>query len=371
MMFCFKKHGGLMNSILHHVSNFVKKFSLKNVSDKYIKRFSLQKMFFLLLFQQCAQFKEGRSFSGRLRAFFPEKYLAPSQGELSKKLSHKLPVTVFKNTFHSLAAMAQDGKKKNKINKMLRIVDSSELHASPTMEWAKHRTTKNGLKLHMMIDGNLIPHSFRLKNGNSSDKKSLRWAIHKGFTYVFDRGYNDYNLFSDIIKKGAHFVTRSLKNISYRVVRKRQKKGKGVILDETIEVTSKGKPLRLRHIIFRFKDVNNKQQTFSLITDLMKTPAREVTEIYRDRWNIEVFFRWIKMFLQIRQWMSRSRNGVRIQFYSALIVYLMVLLSQKLENGQGSLILRDYAYSMYGHLLQNMIGSAPPVMEPEIKLRNF
>lgn len=354
-----------MNTILHQVSEFVKRFSIKNTSDKYIKRFSLHTMFFLLLFQQCAQFKEGRSFSGRMRALFPEKCLAPSQGELSKKLSSKLPVAVFENTFHSLAALAQEGKQKNKLKKMLRIVDSSSLHASPTMEWAKHRTTKNGLKLHMMIDSDLIPQSFRIKNGNSSDKKSLRWAIGKGFTYVFDRGYNDYNLFSDINKKGAHFVTRSLKNIRYTVIRKRKKKGKGVILDETIKVISKGKPLRLRHIIFRFKDVNNKWQTFSLITDLMKTPACEITEIYKDRWNIEVFFRWIKMFLQIRQWMSRSRNGVRIQFYSALIVYLIVLLSQKLENGQKSPILRDYAYSLYGRLFQEIITSSSPVPQPK------
>ena len=330
----------------------VNKISEVKGYNKYIKSYSMSKMFLMMLYQQLSGNNYGRSFILQAKKVIGKEGSIPSQSELSKKLSYKIPVDLFKRIYTEAIrlTLSHGGKRKKKMLNSLRIIDSSHLSASLSMKWAKHRSTKNGLKIHLMINSDLVPEAFRLKNGRSSDKKSLRWAIKRGFIYVFDRGYNDYKLFSDIQGQEAFFVTRMLGNAvceieSRRRVGKRQQE-KGIVSDEIVSVIKDRKTLetiQFRRIIFRFIDAKGEEKQFSLLTNLKDISSDEITKIYRERWNIEVVFRWIKMFLSIDHWMSRSVNGVMIQLYSALIMYLIVKLAHAVAKTKKR-ILKDYCH---------------------------
>ena len=256
--------------------------------------------------------------------------------------------------------IGQSGKKIRKLKQMVRIIDSTALPASLTMQYAKHRQNKNGFKMHTLIDGNYFPVSFRLKNGKSSDKKSLKWAVKEGFVYLFDRGYNDYSQFKWVAERNAFFVTRALSNTQYTIIQNRKvgskQKEDGIISDKFIEVVENRKDdkrLRLRMVTFGFVDSKNQYQEFSLLTNLMDHRSEEITELYRERWNIEVFFRWLKTFLKLNHWLSRSKNGVLIQIYAALCAYLMVLLA-KMGNQQKYRIMKDAIYDFLREYIEAM-----------------
>jgi putative transposase len=290
-----------------------------------------------------------------------------SQSELSKKLNHRLPVTIFQEMYSLLLVNVRSLKPKRirQIKRATRIIDSSALPATPSMTYAKHRSSKNGFKMHTVVTVEYLPDAILLKNGNSSDKKSLKWAIQPGFVHIFDRGYNDYRQFRWIDEHSAWFVTRALSNITYRILKNRRvghrQKEKGILSDRVIQVTENritGETYSMRMVTFRFVDTLGRGREFSLLTNILDKPADVIAELYRERWNIEVVFRWLKSFLKINHWMSRSINGVLIQLYVALCAYLMVLLA-KLTNRKKFQIMKDAVYVL-AKKLKDILADLPP-----------
>ena len=352
-------------NIVYTMMKKVNNIAEKNKYNRYIKRHPVEKMFSILLFHQYMGLQNGRSLLLQLKYMLGiDTQSLPSQGELSKKLSYRLPVALWKQMFE--ICVNECGKRQNKkirkIKQLLRIIDSSHLIATDSMKWAKHRKHKNGLKLHLVLNGGNIPQCFQLKNGNSSDRKSLKWAIQKGYTYIFDRGYNDYRMFNWIGQRGAYFITRAWSNIQYRMIRKRKVGGrqrdKGIVSDSIVEVyqdRKTGEKAIFRMIVFTFVDTNKRQQTFTLLTNIYDVRSDEIAGLYRERWNIEIAFYWIKTFLKVNHWLSRTRNGVIIQLYSALISYLLVLIA-RMSNATPVRVLRDYVYpysQLFIHIIFN------------------
>lgn len=363
-----------VNEILFMTLKKVNTIAQKNKYNRYIKKHSLEKMFLLLLHHQFTGLDYGRSMVLQLQGLMAQRGIIPSQSELSKKLSYRLPVEAWEAMFRNIlqeVKQIQNKKVRKAVEKIL-IIDSSHLTATPTMSWAKHRKGKNGLKLHMVSDSDTIPQAFLLKNGNSSDKKSLQWAIQGGYTYIFDRGYNDYSMFCWIEEQGASFVTRAWSNIQYRIVKRRKvghhQKNKGIVLDAEIEVIRSrktGERAQFRMIVFEFIDANGEQQTFTVLTNRRDLRADDIATLYRNRWNIEVFFYWIKTYLKVEHWMSRSPNGVLIQVYTALISYLLVLLAQ-FNNALPITIKRDYVYIYSGLIIEIIQRCIKPIHFNEI-----
>lgn len=349
-----------LKDILLDILKKVNKISEKRSYNRYIKLHSMEKIFSLFLFHQYSGMKYGRSLTLQMQGFCSDSICSPSQGELSKKLSYRLPVEIWKRIYLDLLFQVKTltNKKIKKVLDMIKIVDSSHLSATPSMTWAKHRKKKNGFKLHMMSDNNNIPHAFRLKNGNSSDKKSLKWAIKPGNIYVFDKGYNDYTTFSWIVEQEASFVTRACSNIHFKTIRNRKigkhQKEYGILSDKIIQVITdrkSGDTQQFRMVIFEFIDSKDEYQKFSLLTDMTDIRSDQIAEIYKERWNIEVLFYWIKTFLKVKHWMSRSKNGILIQLYSALIAYLLVFIA-RMKNILNYKIMRDYVHEYSGILLK-------------------
>ena len=342
----------IIDELILQMIKDVNKLSEEKNSNRYIKKHPIEKVFLLLLLQQYSGIDNGRAFSLYSKKMIGDTTETISQSELSKKLCYRLPVELFHEMFKLQLSRLQGKKSKEirKMKKLIRIIDSTALPATATMDYAKHRRNKNGFKLHTVIGEEYIPENVKLKNGNSSDKKSLKWAVKEGFIHIFDRGYNDYSQFQWIEEKQAFFVTRALGNIKYSIVQNRKvghrQKEKGIISDRIIEVIADRKQnitYSMRMVTFRFIDSAGKEQTFSLLTNLVNYRSDEIAELYRKRWNIEVVFRWIKMFLKIERWLSRSKNGVLIQIYIALCAYIIVL-TAKMNDLKKYRIMKDAIY---------------------------
>ena len=330
----------------------VNKLSEKRGYNRYIKKYPLEKMFMFLLYQQFSGLEYGRSLTVCLNKTIGTTTDILSQSELSKKLSYRLPVEPFKEVYEFLLSLTREQKTKKirKLMRMIRIIDSTALPASLTMTYAKHRRNKNGFKMHTVIDKKYFPECIRIKNGRSSDKKSLKWAVKEGYIHLFDRGYNDYSQFKWISDQNAHFVTRALSNIQYRTIRNKKvghvQREYGILSDKHIEVVKDRKSderLCLRMVTFKFVDSRKQSRVFSLLTDLMDHRSEEIAQLYRERWNIEVVFRWLKTFLKFDHWLSRSKNGVLIQIYSALCAYFMALIV-RMGNQHTFRIMKDVVY---------------------------
>jgi putative transposase len=193
--------------------------------------------------------------------------------------------------------------------------------------WAKFRTTKGAVKLHVGLDHDgLLPSFMTITDGKSHDITAARaLQLSKGSIVVMDRGYNDYTWYNQLNSQGVFFVTRLRRNARYRVTERRHViKSKGLTSDQTIRLTgtkASNCPITLRRI--GFKDAATRIQYYFL-TNNFDLAASTIAEIYKARWQIELFFKWIKQNLKIKSFLGTSRNAVMTQIWIAICVYLLL-----------------------------------------------
>ena len=162
-----------MKEIVMDVIRNVNRLSDSQGCNRYIKKYPVEKVFLMLLAHQFSGIESGRGFCRYLNEMIGDITDTMSQSELSKKLNHRLPVDIFRDMYSILLGNVHSLKPKRirQIRKVTRIIDSSALPATSSMTYAKHRTRKNGFKMHTVVTGDYLPDEIRLKNGNSSDKK--------------------------------------------------------------------------------------------------------------------------------------------------------------------------------------------------------
>ena len=194
--------------------------------------------------------------------------------------------------------------------------------------WADFRTTKGAIKLHVGLShAGYLPEFVAVTEGKVHDVtigRTLRFP--KGSMVAVDRGYNDYTWYKQLTDNGIFFVTRLKSNAQYRVVSRQQVfKDKGVTSDQTIVFTgiqtSKKCPVPLRRIGYRDPE-SGKRYVF--LTNNFKLSAKTIADIYKARWQIELFFKWIKQNLKIKSFIGISKNAVMTQIWVALCVYLLL-----------------------------------------------
>ena len=198
--------------------------------------------------------------------------------------------------------------------------------------WASFRSTKAAIKLHTLIDlrGN-IPSFIHISDGKLHDVNVLDELLPEpGAFYVMDRGYLDFERLHKLHLAGAFFVTRAKSNLkAKRRYSRAVDRSTGLICDQTITLTvfySKvGYPEPLRRI--RFKTDEGKTLVF--LTNNFDLPALTITELYRCRWQVELFFKWIKQHLRIKAFFGISENAVKTQVWIAVSVYLLVAIVRK------------------------------------------
>jgi len=194
--------------------------------------------------------------------------------------------------------------------------------------WADFRTTKGAIKLHVGLNhAGYLPEFVTVTEGSTHEVNIGKLlAFPKGSMIAMDRGYNDYGWYKSLTDKGIFFVTRLKKNANYRVVERHEvNKKQGITSDQIIEFTgiqtAKKCPIQLRRIGYRDPETG---KHYVFLTNHFKLVSRTIADIYKARWQVELFFKWIKQNLKIKSFIGTSKNAVMTQIWIALCVYLLL-----------------------------------------------
>lgn len=197
--------------------------------------------------------------------------------------------------------------------------------------WAKFRKYKGGIKVHTLYDVETqVPAFIHITEAKVNDVKAMdSISYESGSYYVFDRAYNDYKRLFKIHIKDSFFVVRAKTNIKSRVLKWKRRLPKNILSDCEIELTGyysqKAYPERIRMV--RYWDEDD-QREFIYLTNAKQISALQVAELYKNRWQVELFFKWLKQHLKIKKFWGTSENAVKIQVYSAIIAYCLVAIMQ-------------------------------------------
>ena len=198
--------------------------------------------------------------------------------------------------------------------------------------WARFRRTKGGIKLHTLLDHDgYLPAFVALSPAREHEVQRARsLRLPKGSIVVEDMGYADYDRYAQLTAQKIFFVTRQKRNARYEVLERRKvNKKQGLLSDQSIRLQAQEGPILLRRIAYR--DVATGRR-YVFLTNHFKLAAKTIADIYKERWQIEIFFRFIKQNLKIKAFIGNSENAVLTQIYAALIVYLLLCYTKFLCN---------------------------------------
>jgi len=247
------------------------------------------------------------------------------------RINEKQPAELYQHLFYKLLnrCKQQPSTHKFRFKNPLYSLDASAIDLSLDLfPWAAHREDTANVKLNVALNhGNMLPEFVALSDGNENDMvEGRKFNFPKGSIVAFDKGYIDYQWFADLTNKGVSFVTRIRTGTVYDVIEHREcDSDKGVISDQIIELTSahavKRNAPRLR--LVRYMDFKT-GKVFEFLTNHFKLAATTIAAIYKDRWQVELFFKAIKQNLKIKAFVGLSRNAVLTQIWIAMITYLLV-----------------------------------------------
>ena len=245
------------------------------------------------------------------------------------------PVDFFKDLFSEMYALCATKAPSHKFRfkSKLYSMDASTIKLCLQLfPWAKFRKAKAGIKMHTVLDHNgYIPAFVNITEAKIHEARvAPQTDFQPGAIVVFDRGYNNYKWFNALTEKRIFFVTRLKRNAAYKLLdRFTVNRKKGVTSDHRIEVTRNKTSLILRRIGYR-DALTGKHYVF--LTNNFSLCARTIADIYKERWQIELFFKEIKQNLHIKRFVGNSENAVLIQIYTALTVYLLLAFQKFLSK---------------------------------------
>jgi hypothetical protein len=256
---------------------------------------------------------------------------APARSSLSYANGHRpweLFEKVFYGLFETVAAKAV-GKKKFRFKNKLVSLDSTVIDLCLSMyDWAKFRRTKGAVKLHLVLDHDgYLPCFGIITDGKVADVKAAHQMHFAPDTIVVDdRGYNDFRLFAKWTDASVYFVTRMKDNTLFEVVEEHEvPKHRNIIKDQTIRLTGTGAQQKCPHLLRRIEAV--REDTGAILVFLTNhhgLGASTIAAIYKDRWQIELFFKALKQNLKIKTFVGTSANAVKTQIWTALISMLLL-----------------------------------------------
>lgn len=307
----------------------------KTLAERHARGFTCWGQFLAMLFCHLGRAHSLREITGGLRSCEGKlKHLgitAPSHSTLAYANEHR-PWELYQTLFLQLLSRCQSewkGKKKFRFKNKLVSMDSSLIDLSVTLfDWARFRRTKGGIKLHLLLDHDgYLPSFAIITDGKVADVKIAReFRFDPGTIVVDDRGYNDYELFGRWTAQGVFFVTRLKINADYEVVgEKPVPQNRNILQDELIEFrgakAEEKSPSPLRLVTYSDPDT---ETTLLFLTNHMDLGATTIAALYKDRWQIEIFFKALKQNLKVKTFVGTSPNAVKIQIWTALIAMLLL-----------------------------------------------
>jgi hypothetical protein len=308
-------------------------------TDKYQKGYNSWTHLVSMLFCQFAKSQSVRDISNGLRSATGNLnhmgiQKAPSKSSISYQNKHR-SWELFRAYYYSLLGrlgqQAEFKQVKFRIKSKIFLLDSTTISLCLSLfDWAKYKTAKGAIKMHTLLDydGNL-PAYVNITNGKTADNKGANDVpLLKGSVIVADRFYNDFSLLNIWDSKGVFFVIRHKENIQYTVLKENElpeNRHEHILKDEIIELKNPASQSKysqkLRRVVV-WDDVN--KQVIELITNQQTWAANTIGELYKSRWQIEIFFREIKQLLHIKSFIGTTENAVMIQIWTALITILIL-----------------------------------------------
>lgn len=317
----------------------------KYQGDRYIKSFSCWNQLLVMMFGQLSNREGLRDLIVALEAHWRKLYhlgmgKSVTRSNLSKA-NELRDYRIFEDfAYHQVAeARSKSTEKIFGFDGHVYAFDSTTIDLClEVFEWAKFRKHKGGIKIHTLYDVEAqVPAFFHITTASTNDIKAMpEIPFEKGAYYIFDRGYNDFSNLFKIEQIEATFVVRAKKNLKFKQTSWKRRLPKNVLSDSTIEFTiyksSKDYPIPLRRVVYYDEEQG---RTFVFLTNNFVLPAPIIAELYRNRWSVELFFKWLKQHLKIKKFWGTSENAVRIQIYCAIITYCLVVIvkhDMKLER---------------------------------------
>jgi hypothetical protein len=256
---------------------------------------------------------------------------APSRSTLAYANANR-PWELFQDVFYQLLARCQplgEGRRKFRFKNKLMSLDSTVIDLCATLfDWAKFRRTKGAIKLHLLLDHDgYLPSLVVVTEGRCHDVRVAQTLkFDPGTIVVIDRGYVDYAWFGRLTTQEVFFVTRMKDNAAYEVVEKRSVPETGfVIRDEVIRLTGQRAQKDCPHQLRRIEYVSEQTaETLVFLTNHLEFAAATIAKIYKDRWQIELFFKALKQNLKIKTFVGTTANALKVQVWTALIAILIL-----------------------------------------------
>jgi len=257
---------------------------------------------------------------------------APTRSTLAYANTHRpwqLYQTVFEELLKSCQSLAATKKRRFRFKHPLRSVDTSIIELCiKVFDWARFQRTKGAVKLHLQLDHQgCLPCWALVTDGDTNDVRiAQKLEFAPGTIVVIDRGYLDYALYERWTESGVYFVTRSRTNMLYKVIERRTLPTRSnVKCDETIKLTSEHARKRCSSLLRQVTvwDAEHERELVFL-TNIFHLAASTIGAIYKDRWQIELFFKALKQNLKIKTFVGTSENAVNVQIWTALIAMLLL-----------------------------------------------
>jgi IS4 transposase len=321
-------------------------------ADKHTKKFKAWDQFTVMVYAQLSGATGLRQLEAGFNAQRTHHYhlgtqelrrstLADANAQRSPQLFADIARSLMARTQRSVRRSCQD---------LLYLLDSTSitLLGRGLDEWTAPTRTRHtqGVKVHVLYEAHSQApcwHSITAANVNDRDE-GVRLAIEPAATYVFDKGYCDYNWWEHIDAQGAHFVTRFKRNAAVTLVQERRvpEAERGVVLSDQIvrfkyKSQGRGRRNRYERALRRLEVAREGDTPLVLATNDVHSPALQIARRYKDRWQVELFFKWIKQHLNIKRFLGQSENAVRIQILTALITYLLLVLYKQANGRTASL----------------------------------
>lgn len=317
--------------------------------DKYAKKLTTVQLIQLVVYAQLEQLRGLRAISGSLKDDRLSQALeleSISYAQLSRRLRDLPPEAVqvlFRNVIQEYA---EEGgfQTIGKILGRLYLIDSSTISLCLSRyPWADFRKTKAGIKLHLRLsfhDGKSMPDKAVVTPAKQADKSQMEALIVEDpdALNVFDRGYVDYQLFDRYCANDIRFTTRLKSNAIVEVVAESAVDPAGRIKKDQVVFLGTNSINKMKHPLRLVETEDTEGNPIIILTNDFELPAAEISDIYRHRWQIELFFKWIKQHLRVKHFYGLSQRAVENQLFIALITYCLMLLVQMKTGFQGNLL---------------------------------
>ena len=306
--------------------------------NKYVKHFTCWNQLLTLMFGQLCNRESLRDLIVALNAHQEKCYHLGVGKHVTRsnlaKANENRDYRIFEDfAFHMISEA-----RKKRVNDIFKLNGNVYAFDSTTIDlclklfpWANFRTHKGGVKIHTLYDVETqVPAFIHITEAKINDVRAMDVITYEsGSFYVFDRAYNDYHRLYKIHMMDSFFVVRAKTNIKAKVLKWKRRLPKNILSDCEIELTGfytqKSYPETIR--LVRFWDEEDERE-FVYLTNAKHIPALQVAELYKNRWQVELFFKWLKQHLKIKKFWGTSENAVKIQVYSAIIAYCLVAIMQ-------------------------------------------